>query len=118
MADHRTPAYGILQPYFRPRAVAPLLPSVRKVAGKLIDHFTDRGECDLTEDFAIPLPAEVFLTLSGLPVADRDRLIAWKDAILDTVGIRGAKGSPAESAKLGAELFVQVCPERAVRLTT
>jgi cytochrome P450 len=118
MADDRTAAYAILreggpiardrrilQPFFSPRAAAPLPPEVRNLAGELIDGFIGSGECDITSDFAIPLPAEVFLTLFGLPVADKDRLIAWKDAILDTAGIRGAEEPSPESAKLGAELF-------------
>ena len=34
-------------------------------------------------DLATPDPSQVFLTLFGLPLEDRDRLIAWKDAIID-----------------------------------
>lgn len=67
----------VLQPFFSPRAVKLMLPSVRVLASQLIDNFIDRGECDLTTDFAVPLPAEVFLTLFGLPLADLDRLLEW-----------------------------------------
>jgi cytochrome P450 len=92
----------LLQPLFSPRAVAPWQPRIRALAGDLIDRLIDRGECDVVADLAVPLPAQVFLTLFGLPLADRDRLLAWKDAILDTVGIRGAEAPPEESARLGA----------------
>ncbi len=34
-------------------------------------------------DLATPYPSQVFLTLFGLPLEDRERLIAWKDAIID-----------------------------------
>ena len=34
-------------------------------------------------DLATPYPSQVFLTLFGLPLEDRDRLIEWKDAIIE-----------------------------------
>jgi cytochrome P450 len=95
----------LLQPMFSPRSVAPWQPRIRALAGELIDQVATKGECDLVADLAVPLPAQVFLTLFGLPLEDRDRLLAWKDAILDTVGIRGAEAPSAESARLGAELY-------------
>ena len=95
----------LLQPMFSPRSVAPWQPRIHTLAGELIDNVIAKGECDLVADLAVPLPAQVFLTLFGLPLEDGDRLLAWKDAILDTVGIRGAEAPSEESARLGAELF-------------
>ena len=43
------------------------------------------AETTLTEvmaELATPYPSQVFLTLFGLPLEDRERLIAWKDAII------------------------------------
>lgn len=74
----------VLQPFFSPRGTAAWQPQVRTLVGKLIDGFIDRGDCDLVAELAIPLPAEVFLTLFGLPLEDRDRLIAWKEGLLQT----------------------------------
>lgn len=34
-------------------------------------------------DLATPYPSQVFLTLFGLPQRDRERLIGWKDAIIE-----------------------------------
>ena len=95
----------LLQPMFSPRSTAPWQPRIRALAGELIDNVIGKGECDLVAALAVPLPAQVFLTLFGLPLEDRDRLLAWKDAILDTVGIRGAEAPSEESARLGAELY-------------
>ena len=47
-----------------------------------IDAFIDRGECNFTEEFAIPFPSSVFLTLMGLPYEDLDLLLRFKDDIL------------------------------------
>lgn len=95
----------VLQPFFSPRSVAPQLESLRRLAGELIDGFAGRGECDVTSDFAIPFPAEVFLTLFGLPLEDRDRLVRWKDAVLNAATFRGAEAPSDEATKAGAELY-------------
>jgi len=95
----------ILHPFFSVRGTARCLPTVRALAAELIDGFIDRGECDLVADFAVPLPTQVFLTLFGLPHADRDRLIAWKEALLKAVGVSGAEPPPASAIALAAELY-------------
>jgi cytochrome P450 len=95
----------ILQPFFSPRGVAAWLPQVRALAGELIDGVAPRGQCDLVEDLAVPLPAQVFLTLFGLPVQDRDRLNRWKEGL-----VRIKPGQPGETRgehaiRMGTELF-------------
>jgi len=94
----------ILQPFFSPRGTASWLPVVRGLAGELIDGFAGRGECDLVAELAVPLPAHVFLTLFGLPLQDRDRLIAWKEALLN-FDFQGGEPVPERTARLGAELY-------------
>jgi cytochrome P450 len=94
----------VLQPFFSPRGTASWLPMVRGLAGELIDGFAGRGECDLVAELAVPLPAHVFLTLFGLPLGDRDRLIAWKEALLN-FDFQGGEPVPERTARLGAELY-------------
>ena len=95
----------ILQPFFSPRGVAAWLPQVGGLARDLIDAVARRGHCDLVADLAVPLPAQVFLTLFGLPVQDRDRLNTWKEGL-----VRTSSGEPGESRgehaiRMGTELF-------------
>ena len=71
----------ILQPFFAPSGLAPLLPSLRQQAIDLIDAATARGRCDVLADIAIPYPMQILLTLFDLPLEDRDRLTRWKNAI-------------------------------------
>ena len=78
---------------------------VRALAGELIDGFAARGECDLVADLAVPLPAQVFLTLFGLPLEDRDRLIAWKEALVNNFGLPGGEPPSQRAARLGAQLY-------------
>jgi cytochrome P450 len=90
----------ILQPFFSPRGIASWLPAVRALASKLIDGLAGRGQCDLVAELAVPLPADVFLTLFGLPLQDRDRLIAWKDGLIRDFG-QIAPADPADPARAG-----------------
>jgi cytochrome P450 len=94
----------ILQPFVGPREAAGWQPKVRSLVGTLIDSFVERGHCDLVAELAVPLPAEVFLTLFGLPTEDRDRLITWKEGLLASPMARG--GRPTEEMiRAGGELF-------------
>ncbi|CAM4222485.1 Cytochrome P450 130 [Mycobacterium basiliense] len=73
----------ILQPFFSPHALHGVLPSLRTQAIEIIEAIASRHECEVMSDLAIPYPSQVFLTLFGLPLEDRDLLIRWKDAIID-----------------------------------
>ncbi|HYB35158.1 MAG TPA: cytochrome P450 [Mycobacterium sp.] len=72
----------ILQPYFSPHGLTNSLPVIRRHATDMIEALARRGECEVMADFASLYPFQVFLDLYGLPLEDRDRLIAWKDAII------------------------------------
>jgi cytochrome P450 len=94
----------ILQPFVGPRETATWQPMVRSLVSTLIDSFAERGHCDLVAELAVPLPAEVFLTLFGLPLQDRDQLIAWKEGLVGSPMISGGKPTE-EMIRAGAELF-------------
>lgn len=104
-----------LHPFFSPRKIASWEPAVRALAGKLVDSLARRGECDLVTELAVPLPAQVFLTLFGLPLEDMDRLISWKDGLLHSFGPpAGPAAAPAgqsrrqpseQAQQLSAELY-------------
>lgn len=72
----------ILQPFFSPHTLGEMLPALQKQAIEIIDNVAAMGECEVVADVAIPYPSQVFLTLFGLPLEDRDRLIAWKDSVI------------------------------------
>jgi cytochrome P450 len=72
----------ILQPFFSPHTLGEMLPSLQQQAIEIIEQVAAKGECEVVADVAIPYPSQVFLTLFGLPLEDRDRLVAWKDAVI------------------------------------
>jgi cytochrome P450 len=72
----------ILQPYFSPTALSKSRRVLERHATEMIGAFAGQGECEVMADFARLYPFQVFLDLYGLPLEDRDQLIAWKDAIV------------------------------------
>ncbi len=78
----------ILQPFFSPHALSTILPSLQAQAIEIIETIAAKNVCEVITDLAIPYPSQVFLTLFGLPLEDRNRLICWKDAVID-LGLLG-----------------------------
>jgi cytochrome P450 len=72
----------ILQPFFSPQGLSESRPVLQRHAAEMIAALAARGECEAMADLARLYPFQVFLDLYGLPVEDRDRLIAWKDAVI------------------------------------
>jgi cytochrome P450 len=72
----------ILQPFFSPHALSKSRPVLVHHASEMIAALAGRGECEVMADFARLYPFQVFLDLYGLPLEDRDRLIAWKNAVV------------------------------------
>lgn len=82
----------LLHQYFSPQTLGALLPSLQQQAIDIVDAIAEearaseatgeRHECEVMAELATPYPSQVFLTLFGLPLEDKERLIAWKDAII------------------------------------
>jgi cytochrome P450 len=72
----------ILQPYFSPTALSKSRPVLQRHASEMIAALAGQGECEVMADFARLYPFQTFLDLYGLPLEDRDQLIAWKDAVI------------------------------------
>jgi cytochrome P450 len=80
-ADHRR-LRRLVTKAFTPRMVDQLRPRIQEIADGLIDAVESRGEMDLVDEFAFPLPITVIAELLGIPVADRDRFRRWTNAII------------------------------------
>jgi cytochrome P450 len=88
----------ILQPFFSPHTLKEMLPSLQKQALDIVDEIAKKGTCEVVADIAIPYPSQVFLTLFGLPLEDRDRLIGWKDSVIalaESPSLEGVDLTPA-----------------------
>src|SRR5215467_13010930 len=79
--DHRR-LRRLVTKAFTPRMVERLRPRIQEIADELVDAVAERGEMDLVDEFAFPLPVTVIAELLGVPAGDRDRFRVWSNAIV------------------------------------
>lgn len=72
----------LLDPLFSRRRMLALEPAIRANAAELIADFVGDAGCEFNAQFAIPLPAQAFLHLFGLPMGDLDTFLELKDGII------------------------------------
>jgi cytochrome P450 len=72
----------ILDPLFAPQRMKLLEEPVAKLVNELIDGFGDATEIDFSQQFSVPFPSQVFLTLLGLPLEDLPLFLKIKDGII------------------------------------
>lgn len=85
----------ILDPMLAPRVINTMEDELRAQVRHLISAFAGRGECDIVTDLARLYPTQVFLTLFGLPVEDRDMFIAWVETLVEqSIAESGAEPTP------------------------
>ena len=111
----------ILDPLFAPRHMAELEAPVAALVHERIDAFIDRGECDFSTEFSVPLPSEVFLTLLGLPLSDLPTFLTMKNGVIRPDHIVGKPRDHADTIayqnEIGASIydyFNEVLDEREV----
>lgn len=73
---------SVVQRSFMPRTIKGLTEEVRKVCDGLIDGFAGRREVDLSDEFAWPIPFEVFYNFFGMPHGKiREQFVEWTHGI-------------------------------------
>jgi cytochrome P450 len=89
----------ILDPLFAPQRMKLLDASVAKLVNELIDGFGDAKEIDFAQQFSVPFPSQVFLTLVGLPLEDLPILLKIKDGIIRPDHVLGKRRDHPEVVK-------------------
>jgi cytochrome P450 len=74
--DH-TRLRGLVSKAFTPKAVERLRPHIQQIVDDLLAAAAGKGQMDLIEDFAYPLPVRVICEMLGVPVRDHERFKAW-----------------------------------------
>jgi len=79
---------GVVEPWFRTRAVRTMDPVIRRLTTELLDEIvaSGRGELNLAQELAYPLSMRVICTLTGIEL-DRER---WMRARLDEFAQAGS----------------------------
>jgi cytochrome P450 len=68
---------GLVARAFTPRRVSALEPRIHEIAAELIDGFAGRGQADIVDVFAWPLPLRVLGELFGFPREDLEQIHHW-----------------------------------------
>ena len=76
-APLHTAIRGLVTKAFTPRRVAELEPTIERLATELVEGFRTRGQVDIVEAFAWPLPLAVVGNMLGIARDDLPRLHEW-----------------------------------------
>jgi len=77
----------LLGGYFSPKRVKDMKDDQYLFAGRLINSFLPRGECEFMSDFASVFPTTIFLQIMGMPEDKLDAFMEWEHAILHATDV-------------------------------
>lgn len=83
--DH-TRVRGLVSKAFTPRPIADLTPWITEAAEHIVQQVDTSSPFDLLAEVAHVLPSLVISEMLGIPVADREMLTAWSDAVAPLLG--------------------------------
>jgi cytochrome P450 len=67
---------------FTPKRVEGMHDGVTRLVNRLLDAKRNHSQLDIVDDFAHPLPVNVFSEMLGVPPEDRPRIEAWVPALV------------------------------------
>ncbi len=79
--DH-TRLRGLVHQAFTPCLVERMRVRVQTLADELLDAVARRGEMDLINDYALPLPMTIITEILGVPTSDRHKFHKWSKAVV------------------------------------
>jgi cytochrome P450 len=88
---------------FSPPRVAKLSEAIDRLVDELIDGFIESGECDFTNQFAVPLPIYFTAQILGFDRSLNPKIRQWSDAALTLVGKMANPQEEVEAARLVVE---------------
>jgi cytochrome P450 len=106
---------GLMAKAFTAARVETLRPRVQEITGALLDGIAVRGEADLIEDLAVPLPVQVICELLGVPASDRARFRAWTAVLTAPALTTEARARRRDAAREFNDHLIEVIAERRAR---
>jgi cytochrome P450 len=80
---HRT-LRAVVASAFTPMTISRLEPRIESITHDLLNHVIEKGDIDLINDLAFPLPVSVIAELLGVPLEDRDTFHVWSDKLVSS----------------------------------
>lgn len=103
MATQDEPAHGRLRKpasrAFSVKRVAAMAPAITAASARLLDAVADQEEFDLVAAFAFPLPADILLSLMGVPKQDQPQL---KQYCSYRAALSWGRPEPADQVEIAA----------------
>lgn len=79
--DH-TRLRALVHKAFTPSLVGRMRNRIETLSDKLLGDIAWKGEMDLINDYALPLPMTIITEILGVPTSDRDKFHRWSKAIV------------------------------------
>jgi cytochrome P450 len=73
---------GLISRAFTPLALSALEPRIEEITQSLLDDVVEKGETDLIEEIALPLPVTVIAEMLGVPRQDHPQYKRWANRLL------------------------------------
>lgn len=70
---------------FTPRAVEALRPRIQQIVDELLDAAAAKGEMEVIDDLAYPLPVRVICEMLGVPEEDHPEFRAWSQVLVKSL---------------------------------
>jgi cytochrome P450 len=77
---HRT-LRAVVASAFTPMTISKLEPRIESIVHDLLNQIIERGNMDLINELAYPLPVSVIVELLGVPLEDSDTFHVWADKL-------------------------------------
>ncbi|MFF4054734.1 cytochrome P450 [Streptomyces sp. NPDC001668] len=93
----------VLMSAFTPRALQPVVASVRRTVDRLLREAIDKGSCDFAADVAAGIPLGAICDLLGVPESDRAHVLSLTSSAL---GSHDADGTAADAWIAKSEILL------------
>lgn len=77
---------AVIASAFTPMAISKLESRIESITHDLVNQVIQKGNMDLINDLAYPLPVTVIAELLGVPVQDRNIFRGWADKLVSSAG--------------------------------
>ena len=88
--DH-TRLRALVTKVFNATRVEEMRPRIQELIGRLLDAALERGEADIIQDIAVPLPFEIVGAIIGVPATDQENVKRWADELLAFQGLEASR---------------------------